>query len=213
MSVQYPIRTKKKNLNREKLLMAATTLFSRNGYTDSTLDQVAAEAGLHVQTLYRHFKTKDELAIAAAEITIRDCRARFEQEFPTLSAFQIWRQWIRDSVSLLTSLGLGDHKRQQLRSSSSLMNDNFLLIIYSGYEDILTEYLAKDFDLNPEKSPLPRLVACMLWSGNEAAMKRCAGLDTQKNVLGSNKVVLDESLKVIAEVEKAFSGHVKTSMP
>ena len=43
MSVQYPIRTKKKNLNREKLLMAATTLFSRNGYTDSTLDQVAAE--------------------------------------------------------------------------------------------------------------------------------------------------------------------------
>lgn len=89
MSVQYPIRTKKKNLNREKLLMAATTLFSRNGYTDSTLDQVAAEAGLHVQTLYRHFKTKDELAIAAAEITIRDCRARFEREFPTLSTFQI----------------------------------------------------------------------------------------------------------------------------
>jgi hypothetical protein len=31
--------------------------------------------------------------------------------------------------------------------------------------------------------------------------------------LGSNKVVLDESLKEIAEVEKAFSGHVKTSMP
>ncbi|MBT6038108.1 MAG: TetR family transcriptional regulator [Halieaceae bacterium] len=30
---------------------------------------MAAEAGLHVQTLYRHFKTKDELAIAAAVIT------------------------------------------------------------------------------------------------------------------------------------------------
>ncbi|MGI9313576.1 MAG: TetR/AcrR family transcriptional regulator [Luminiphilus sp.] len=213
MSVEYPIRTKKKNLNREKLLVAATTLFSRNGYVDSTLDQVASEAGLHVQTLYRHFKTKDELAIAAAEITIRDCRARFEKDFPKLSAFQIWRGWISDSVLLLTSLGLGDHKRQQLRFSSSLMNDNFLLIIYSGYEDILTEYLARDFELNPQKYPLPRLVACMLWSGNEAAMKRCAGLDTEKDLLGSNKFVLDESLKVISEVEKAFSGYVKTPRP
>ena len=78
---------------------------------------------------------------------------------------------------------------------------------------ILVSGCARDFDLNPEQCPLPRLVACMLWSGNEAAMKRCAGLDTEKDVLGSNKVVLDESLKVIAEVEKAFSGHVKASMP
>ena len=60
---------------------------------------------------------------------------------------------------------------------------------------------------------MPRLVACMLWSGNEAAMKRCAGLDTEKDVLGSNKGVLDESLKVISEVEKAFSRYAKTLRP
>ena len=77
----------------------------------------------------------------------------------------------------------------------------------------MTEYLARDFDLNPEQCPLPRLVACMLWSGNEAAMKRCAGLDTEKDVLGSNKGVLDESLKVISEVEKAFSRYAKTLRP
>ena len=44
-------------------------------------------------------------------------------------------------------------------------------------------------------------------------MKRCAGLDTEKDVLGSKKVVLDESLKVIAEVEEAFLGHVKIFRP
>ncbi len=53
----------------------------------------------------------------------------------------------------------------------------------------------------------------MLWSGNEAAMKRCAGLDTEKDVLGSNKVVLDESLKGDFRGGESILGYVKTSRP
>ena len=30
----------------------------------------------------------------------------------------------------------------------------------------------------------------MLWSGNEAAMKRCAGLDTSNNILNDNKKII-----------------------
>ena len=59
MSVKYPKRTLKKNLNREKLTVTATLLFSRKGHQSTTLDEIASEAGVHVQTLYKHFKTKD----------------------------------------------------------------------------------------------------------------------------------------------------------
>ena len=89
------------------------------------------------------------------------------------------------------------------------MNDNFLLIVYSGYEDILTEYLAKDFQLDPKHDHLPRLVASFLWSGNEVSMKRCAGLDTDKDVLNDDEAVLAASLKVIDDVENIFEGYIK----
>ena len=213
MPVQYPKRTHKKNLNREKLVVAAATLFSRNGHMSTTLNDVASHAGVHVQTLYKHFKTKEELAIASAEIVVQDCRKRFEEQFPSHSAFAIWRHWIEDTVSYLTDLGIGTYKQEQVRSASSLLNDNYLLVVYSGYEDLLAEYLAQDFKMDPKIDRLPRLVACMLWSGNEAAMKRSAGLDTTKNIPDFNETLLAESLGVIDDVEKIFCSYIKLPRP
>ena len=84
MPVQYPKRTLKKNLNSEKLVVAAATLFSRNGHMSTTLNDVARHAGVHVQTLYKHFKTKEELAIASAEVVVKDCTS--------LSDFTKWNR-------------------------------------------------------------------------------------------------------------------------
>lgn len=213
MSVKYPKRTLKKNLNREKLTVTATLLFSRKGHQSTTLDEIASEAGVHVQTLYKHFKTKEELVIASAATVIADCRARFEEKFESHSTFTIWREWMTNSVTFLTRLGLGESKKQQLCAASSLMNDSYLLIVYTGYENLLTEYLAQDFKMDPKTHRLPRLVACMLWSGNEAAMKRCAGLDTEKDILAVNQAVIDESIGVIDDIEKLFSGYIKIPRP
>jgi hypothetical protein len=53
----------------------------------------------------------------------------------------------------------------------------------------------------------------MLWSGNEAAMKRSAGLDTAKNIPDFNETLLAESLGVIDDVEKIFSSYIKLPRP
>ena len=205
---QYPRRTEKKKQSRTQLVRAANSLFGRKGYQHTKLDEVAQGADLHVQTLYRHFKTKEELAAAAAELVVNDCRAYFERFSNDRSTFEIWRGWIARTVSYLASLGFGEHKRRQLRSASSLMNDNYLLVVYQGYEDLLTEYLALDFRMDPKHSRLPRLVACMLWSGNEAAVKRCAGLDRGQDTLMDEDSVLAESVGVVDDVEAAFAGYV-----
>ncbi|MCY3641618.1 MAG: TetR/AcrR family transcriptional regulator [Gammaproteobacteria bacterium] len=190
------------------MIRAANTLFPRKGYQHTKLDEVAEDAGLHVQTLYRHFKTKEDLAIAAAEVVLNDCRAYFEGASTDQSTFEIWRGWIARTVTYLASLGFGEHKMRQLQSASSLMNDNYLLAVYSGYEDLLTEYLARDFRMNPAHSRLPRLVACMLWSGNEAAVKRCAGLDRGQDTLMDVNSILAESVGVVDDVEAAFASYV-----
>src|SRR5438270_8306989 len=46
---------------REQVLDAATRAFARTGYVATSLDTVAAEAGVSHVILYRHFASKSEL--------------------------------------------------------------------------------------------------------------------------------------------------------
>ena len=209
MTILYPKRTRTKLANKQKIIRVAINLFARKGYQASTQEEIAQDANLHLQTIYRHFRSKEELAIAAAELSVSDCNERFKNNFSQSNTFEIWRKWIKSSSSFLLSLGIGEEKRDRLCSASSLMNDNYLLIIYSGYEDLLTHYIAQDFCMDVKIDRLPRLVAGMLWNGNEAAMKRCAGKDTESNNLHNVNHVLAESLAVVDDIEAVFKGHIK----
>ena len=209
MTILYPKRTRTKLANKKKIIRVAINLFARKGYQATTQEEIAQDANLHLQTLYRHFRSKEELAIAAADLSVSDCNERFENNFSQENTFEIWRKWIKASSSFLLSLGIGEEKRDRLCSASSLMNDNYLLIIYSGYEDLLTHYLAQDFGMDVKIDRLPRLVAGMLWNGNEAAMKRCAGKDTESNHLHDVNHVLAESLAVVDDIEGVFKSHIK----
>lgn len=50
---------------REKLMRAAMEIVARDGFAAATTAAIAAEADVAEGTLYRHFKSKDELLIAA----------------------------------------------------------------------------------------------------------------------------------------------------
>src|SRR5262245_61425521 len=50
---------------REELIDTALRLFSRHGYRATGIDTILAEAGVAKMTLYHHFKSKDELIVAA----------------------------------------------------------------------------------------------------------------------------------------------------
>ncbi|HCG70428.1 MAG TPA: hypothetical protein DE147_08200 [Gammaproteobacteria bacterium] len=203
--VLYPRRTERRLQIRANLIRTAAILFSRNGYSFTTLAEIAKEADVHVQTLYRHFSSKEDLALAAATTAMADCRAYFDQASAEgLRGFQIWRNWIERTVTRLSSLGFDQRKKDQLLGPSSLMNDNYIVMIYTGYENLLTEYLARDFGLDPKESRIPRMAACLLCAGNEAAIKRCAGLDTQLDSLDDLDSLVTESLGVVDNSQALF---------
>lgn len=56
---------------RKAILEAATTAFLRNGYLGTTMDEIAAVAGVSKQTVYKHFEIKQrlffEIVIAAVD--------------------------------------------------------------------------------------------------------------------------------------------------
>ena len=53
--------------SRQRLIETAATLFYRRGIQRTSIDEVVAEAGLTKPTLYRHFRSKDELVAAVVE--------------------------------------------------------------------------------------------------------------------------------------------------
>ncbi len=57
---------------RDSLLNAARTVFSREGYAATSVEDVAGEAGIAKGTVYLYFKSKEELYAAAL---LRDIRA------------------------------------------------------------------------------------------------------------------------------------------
>lgn len=50
---------------REQLIEASIALFNREGYHATGIDRILAEAGVAKMTLYSHFRSKEELILAA----------------------------------------------------------------------------------------------------------------------------------------------------
>lgn len=58
---------RKRTSKRKQLLDTAFRLFTRHGYHAVGIDWITAEAGVTKATLYRHFKSKDELIVKVLE--------------------------------------------------------------------------------------------------------------------------------------------------
>ena len=89
---------------RENLIETARRLFYRDGFHRTGIDAILAEAGVAKMTLYKHFKSKDELILAT--LRLRDERFRnsfmkaVEQraEKPAdrlLAVFDVLEEWFR----------------------------------------------------------------------------------------------------------------------
>jgi AcrR family transcriptional regulator len=59
---------------RDQLVETALRLFCRNGFHATGIDRILADSGVAKMTLYNHFKSKDELIVAA--LRLRDERDR-----------------------------------------------------------------------------------------------------------------------------------------
>ena len=57
-------RQRKKTATRDRILASALRLFREQGYDATTVEQVAAAAGVSHMTFFRHFPTKEDVALS-----------------------------------------------------------------------------------------------------------------------------------------------------
>ncbi len=78
-SGQDTLRVRQKHLRREKMLTAARTLFVECGYTKTTMDAIAEEAGVGVATVHTYFTTKEGLFAELARMDMSELKQEGEE--------------------------------------------------------------------------------------------------------------------------------------
>ncbi|MCU0539960.1 MAG: TetR family transcriptional regulator [Desulfobacterales bacterium] len=72
--------SKDKNSKYDKILEAAVTVFAAKGFRQSTISEVAREAGVADGTIYLYFKNKDDILVQFFEYKARQVFERFRRE-------------------------------------------------------------------------------------------------------------------------------------
>ncbi|MEQ8558178.1 MAG: TetR/AcrR family transcriptional regulator [Henriciella sp.] len=199
MSSKYPLRTKRKAETRKKIVRAAQEILYRKGYEATTLEEIAEAAGVHVQTLYRHFANKQELASSSDWSWFQRFSDTISNPSRTENTFEFWRGWLEVTFRHLTSDG-GDGYRRYItvrHANPPILGQ--LSTIRAQYEDLLCESLAEDFGMSPVGPGKPRLVAGMLLAGSSYVLRRFE-VEDDIDLIG-------EAIAVVDEVEKMF-GHL-----
>lgn len=200
MTLKYPLRTKRKAQTNKKIVRAAQEIFYRKGYDATTLEEIAEAAGVHVQTLYRHFANKQELASSGDHRWFEVFEEKITSPDRTTNTFDFWRNWLGKTFRYLTHDG-GDRYRKYItvrHANPPILGE--LSTIRAQYEDLLCLSLAKDFDMAPEGVSKPRLVAGMLLAGSNYVFRRFEIEDID---------LVKEAVLVVDEVESMFGHLVK----
>jgi AcrR family transcriptional regulator len=79
------------DLTRERLLDAAAHTFSRDGIRGATTREIAREAGVNEVTLFRHFKSKEQLLRAVLQRGL-------ESEIAIMDQHSSWKENLRESM-------------------------------------------------------------------------------------------------------------------
>lgn len=80
-SGRFVISTKEKNNDKyHRILEAAVNVFSEQGFFNSTVSQIAREAGVADGTIYLYFKNKEDILVQFFNYKARQVFARFREE-------------------------------------------------------------------------------------------------------------------------------------
>ena len=102
---------------RERILQAAFSVLSRNGYENTSVKDIAEEAGVAQGLVHYYFKSKEQLVLAVLQMTCEQMKLQrhgIEGEANALAAFEHFKASLRehrDFQSLYVELiGVGLHE-------------------------------------------------------------------------------------------------------
>lgn len=85
-------RERKKRATRDAIFIAARTLFMKKGYDAVTVAEIAEAADVSEKTVFNHFATKEDLALAGGEERLARTVEGLKHRFPDESVVEVFRR-------------------------------------------------------------------------------------------------------------------------
>jgi AcrR family transcriptional regulator len=109
---QRPARSLEKSAARQRIMDASFELFARRGIRDVGVDELIERSGVAKATFYKHFRTKDDLALAylarwyeerSGAIAVAIAGHREHHTPALLTVFEVFDEWFRHGTAEVSS--------------------------------------------------------------------------------------------------------------
>src|SRR5660397_164045 len=139
---------------RDRILRAAVKIFSRNGFFNSRVSEIARAAEVADGTIYLYFKNKDDLLISLFEEKMGEVVAEVRRRVAVGgNALEKLRIFIENHMDLLErDSGLVEVLQVELRQSTKFLKD-YTPVKFFEYLEIISDILE---DCLLDTSPSPR---------------------------------------------------------
>ena len=172
-------------------------LFTRNGFEETTIDDIAAAAGISRRTFFRYFTSKNDLVWGDFDTQLALLRARLAATPPDVTMMTALREAVV-AFNRIDAAQVPIHRRRMalILRVPALMAHSTLR--FAGWREVIAEFVAGRIG-RPAGELLPQVVAhtalgCAVAAYTEWLQRSDANLD----------LLLDEALR---ELSIGFAGH------
>jgi AcrR family transcriptional regulator len=140
---------------------AAIKLFGEHGLEGTTVDDIAAAAGVSPRTFFRHFETKEQAAFPDHDERIAELRAQLAAHHSSLAPLRVVIELSRQSAhQFLEDPDLYRPRIQLVRANPALRDRERL--IDQRYESALAEYLKAELADDPAAGLKSHVIAAAI---------------------------------------------------
>ncbi|WP_431783557.1 TetR family transcriptional regulator [Streptomyces chumphonensis] len=130
---------------RRELAAAAMELFATKGYQETTVDEIAAAAGVARRTFFRHFRSKEEAIFPDHDETLERARAVLEAAPPHENPLDTVCRGIKEVMRMYAASPAGSVERYKLTREVPALREREIASV-ARYERLFTRYLLGHFD-------------------------------------------------------------------
>ncbi|MCE7081620.1 TetR family transcriptional regulator [Streptomyces sp. ST2-7A] len=142
---QAPAAASQRLKVRRRLASAAMELFATKGYAATTVDEIAAAAGVARRTFFRHFRSKEEAIFPDHDDTLERARAVLEAAPTRENPIDTVCRGIKEVMRMYAASPAVSVERYQLTREVPALREREIASV-ARYERLFTRYLLAQFD-------------------------------------------------------------------